>query len=98
MRIAYFTETLPPFIDGVTHTLSHLKKSLSDEGHEFIFLSPIVPGTDGWVGKVSQVISVPVPVYTKYRMGLPAFHDIKATLDKFKPDLVHNVSPFFMGM
>ncbi len=98
MRIAYFTETLPPFIDGVTHTLSYLKKSLSDEGHEFIFLSPIVPGIDGWVGKVSQVISVPVPVYTKYRMGLPAFHDIKATLDKFKPDIVHIVSPFFMGM
>ncbi len=98
MRIAYFTEALPPFIDGVTHTLTHLKKSLVDEGHDFVFFSPILPDTDGWVGKVTEVISVPFPLYNKYRMGLPAFHDIKTTLDKFKPDLVHIVSPFFMGM
>jgi phosphatidylinositol alpha 1,6-mannosyltransferase len=98
MRIAYFTEVLPPYIDGVTHTLTHLKKSLTEEGHEFIFLSPVIPETDGWVGKVKEVISIPFPLYSKYRMGLPAFHDLATTLDKFKPDLVHIVSPFFMGM
>ncbi|HBC46442.1 MAG TPA: glycosyltransferase family 1 protein [candidate division Zixibacteria bacterium] len=98
MRIAYFTEVLPPFVDGVTHTLSHLKTSLADEGHDFIFLSPTVPEIDGWKNKVVPVISIPFPLYTKYRMGLPAFHDIKSTLDKFKPDIVHIVSPFFMGM
>ncbi len=98
MRIAYFTEVLPPFIDGVTHTLSHLKASLTDEGHDFLFLSPITPGVDGWRGKVVEVISVPFPFYTKYRVGLPVFHDIRTALDKFKPDIVHIVSPFFMGM
>jgi glycosyltransferase involved in cell wall biosynthesis len=98
MRIAYFTEVLPPFVDGVTHTLSHLKASLVEEGHEFIFLSPVVPGVDGWRGRVIEIISVPFPFYTKYRVGLPAFHDIRTGLDKFKPDIVHIVSPFFMGM
>jgi phosphatidylinositol alpha 1,6-mannosyltransferase len=98
MKIAYFTEVLPPFIDGVTHTLSHLKTSLTEEGHDYIFLSPVVPQYDGWRGKVVEVISVPFPLYPKYRMGLPAFHDIQTTLDKFQPDIVHIVSPFFMGM
>jgi phosphatidylinositol alpha 1,6-mannosyltransferase len=98
LRIAYFTEVLPPFIDGVTHTLSHLKTSLSEEGHDFIFLSPITPGIDGWRGKVVEVISVPFPFYTKYRVGLPIFHDIRSALDKFQPEIVHIVSPFFMGM
>jgi phosphatidylinositol alpha 1,6-mannosyltransferase len=98
MRIAYFTEVLPPFVDGVTHTLTHLKSSLVEDGHEFIFLSPVVPGVDGWRGRVVEIISVPFPLYTKYRVGLPVFHDIRSTLDKFKPDIVHIVSPFFMGM
>jgi phosphatidylinositol alpha 1,6-mannosyltransferase len=98
MRIAYFTEVLPPFVDGVTHTLTHLKASLVEDGHEFIFLSPVVPGVDGWRGKVVEIISVPFPFYTKYRVGLPAFHDIRSALDNFKPDIVHIVSPFFMGM
>jgi phosphatidylinositol alpha 1,6-mannosyltransferase len=98
MKIAYFTESLPPLTDGVSHTLSYLRTSLISEGHSFRFFAPFVPEPDAWDGKVSEVISIPFPFYTKYRFSLPQFHDLKSALAKFQPDLVHICSPFLLGM
>jgi glycosyltransferase involved in cell wall biosynthesis len=98
MKIAYFTDALPPLADGVSHTLTYLRKSLIKEGHEFLFFSPFVPQPDAWEGKVFEILSVPFPLYTKYKLSLPAFHDLKSKLDKFAPDIVHISSPFFLGM
>jgi len=98
MRIAYFTESLPPLTDGVSHTLTNLRLSLLDEGHDFVFISPFVPHPDGWDGKVYEVISMPFPLYTKYKLALPAFHDLRSVLGKFRPDIIHICSPFFLGM
>ncbi len=98
MRIAYFTESLPPLTDGVSRTLTQLRKSLIDEGHEFIFFSPFVPWPDGWDGKVVEIASAPFPLYPEYRFSLPVLHDIKSKLDVFRPDLVHVCSPFLLGI
>ncbi len=98
MRIAYFTESLPPLVDGVSHTLSYLRESLENEKIEYRFISPFLPAGDGWDNKVTHVLSVPFPLYTKYRISLPAFHDLRTGLGKFKPDLVHICSPFLTGL
>jgi len=98
MRIAYFTESLPPLTDGVSHTLTHLRDSLERNGHDYLFFSPFVPEPDAWNGKVKGIISSPFPLYRKYRFSLPAFHDLKYQLAKFKPDILHICSPFFLGM
>lgn len=98
MKIAYFTESLPPLIDGVSHTLTQLKESLIRDGHDFIFFSPFVPKPDGWGGKVFEIVSMPFPLYTKYKVSLPSLHDIRHKLDNFKPDILHVCSPFFLGI
>ena len=98
MKIAYFTESLPPLVDGVSHTLSYLRESLQNENVEYRFISPFLPEGEGWDGKVTPVISMPFPLYTKYRISLSAFHDLRTFLGKFKPDLVHICSPFLLGL
>ncbi len=98
MKIAYFTESLPPLTDGVSHTLSYLRRSLIDEGHDFMFFSPFVPEPDAWDGRVMEVISIPFPLYSKYRFSLPHFHDLKTALARFRPDIVHICSPFMLGL
>jgi len=98
MRIAYFTESLPPLVDGVSHSLGYLHKSLISHEIECRFYSPFLPADKSWEGSVCQVISIPFPLYTRYRVSLPAFHDLKYSLDKFRPDLVHTCSPFFLGL
>lgn len=98
MRITYFTESLPPLVDGVSHTLGYLQKSLESHNIDYRFHSPFLPTGNSWDGRAAQLLSVPFPLYTKYRVCLPAFHDLRGSLDKFKPDLVHICSPFFLGI
>lgn len=98
MKIAFFTESLPPLIDGVSHTLEYLRKSMASLNVEYKFYSPFFPTEREWEGHVTQIISTPFPLYPKYRIALPAFHDLRHSLEKFNPDLVHTCSPFFLGM
>jgi glycosyltransferase involved in cell wall biosynthesis len=97
MKVAYFTESLPPLVDGVSHTLSYLQKSLEAEKIDYMFFSPFLPTDENWADKVEHILSVPFPLYTKYRVSLPAFHDLRNSLAQFAPDIIHICSPFFLG-
>ncbi len=98
MKVAYFTESLPPNKDGVTKTLCHLVNTLESEKIEYKFYSPVKPDeTFEWTRKVRKVPSVPFALYDYYRMGLPYFEGIFQELDEFRPDLVHIVSQTLLG-
>ncbi len=98
MRVVYFTESLPPLTDGVSRTLSYLKKTLDSENVDYKFYSPFCPVDSDWKDKVYKIISVPFPLYTNYRISLPSFHDLEHALEKFQPDLIHICSPFLSGL
>jgi glycosyltransferase involved in cell wall biosynthesis len=51
-----------------------------------------------WSGRVQVVASLPFLPYDYYRVGLPYFQGIDQALNRFSPDLVHAVSPTFLGM
>lgn len=98
MKVAYFTESLPPNQDGVVNTLCHLVDTLESEKIEYKFYSPVKPDSGfSWTEKVRKVPSVPFALYDYYRMGLPYFEGIFDELDAFKPDLVHVVSQTPLG-
>lgn len=99
MRIAYFSETMPPQTDGVTRTLARLADTLQSEGVEFRFFSAMVPdGTVRWRDCVHRVPSLPFLPYDYYRIGIPLFNTLDAPLDAFEPDLVHAVNPTPLGL
>ncbi len=99
MRVAYFTESLPPMTDGVARTLTHLVNTLESEQVDYRFFSPIKPtAAIEWHGKVRKVFSVPFVLYDTYRVGVPYFHGLQAELDSFQPDLIHIVSPTLLGL
>jgi len=98
MRIAYFTESLPPSTDGVANTMTQLCRSLVTRGVEALFFSPFEPGRGTlWDNRVIRVASFPLWLYPDYRIGLPAMSDIFNRLDRFRPDLVHAASPTPLG-
>ncbi|MBN1782879.1 glycosyltransferase family 1 protein [bacterium] len=98
MKVAYFTESLPPNKDGVTKTLCRLVDTLESEKIEYKFYSPVKPDESvEWTRKVRKVPSVPFALYDYYRMGLPYFEGIFQELDAFRPDLVHIVSQTLLG-
>ena len=99
MRIAYFTESLPPNTDGVVKTLCHLVDYLQEKMIDFHFFSPVKPDpTYSWHEKVTKVSSIPFALYSYYKMGLPYFDGIDKKLDKFAPDLIHIASPTPLGV
>ncbi|HEX8274804.1 MAG TPA: glycosyltransferase family 1 protein [Longimicrobiaceae bacterium] len=94
MKIAYFTESLLPHVDGVSRTLAQLFGTLETRGVEFRVYSPFVPGPDvPWSGRVRPVRFVRFPLYPDYRVSLPLGHGVGPELDAWGPDLVHVVSP-----
>ena len=98
MRVAYFTESLPPLTDGVARTYTWLAEALNDAGVDFRFVSPCLPlEAEPWRGRVLQQASVAFPLYTYYRMGLPYPPRLYRELDAFKPDLIQVASPTLLG-
>jgi phosphatidylinositol alpha 1,6-mannosyltransferase len=100
VRIAYFTESLYPHVDGVSRTLGRLFSFLHARGEEFIVFSPFVPGPDvEWRERVCPVRYVRFPLYPDYRVSLPLVsRHVARELAAFDPRLVHVVSPTPMAM
>lgn len=94
MRIAYFTESMLPLVDGVSVTLGHLFDTLEHRGVEFRVYSAFAPPAEiPWASRVRVLPSVPFPLYTDYRVSLPWGRGLEAELDRWAPDLVHVASP-----
>ena len=94
MKVAYFTESLLPHVDGVSRTLAQLFGYLETHGVDFRVFSPFVPPPElPWAHRVRRVPYVHVPVYPDYRVSLPVGHKASQRLDDYGPDLIHVVSP-----
>ncbi len=100
MRVAYFTESLYPHVDGVSRTLAQLFATLEERGVDFLVFSPFVPSTSvSWSGRVRPVRFVRFPLYPDYRVSLPVLsRGVARELKGFGPDLLHVASPTPMAL
>lgn len=97
MRIALFTETFLPKIDGIVtrlcRTLDHLQKS----GDEITIITPDLGLKDYQGSPILGLSGVPLPQYPELRLALPR-PAIGRWLDRFRPDLIHVVNPAVVGL
>jgi len=100
MRIAYFTDTFFPQINGVSNTLDKLDKYLSKKGIGHLFLAPYYPGTErnSEYVNVKRFKSVSFPVYPECRLSIPSYPNLCKIIKGFNPDLIHLVTPFGIGL
>ena len=97
MRVALFTETFLPKVDGIVTRLSHTVDHLQRLGHEVLVVSP-EGGLDEHCGaKIYGVPGFPLPLYPELKLALPR-PSIGQELENFKPDLVHIVNPAVLGL
>jgi glycosyltransferase involved in cell wall biosynthesis len=94
MKVAYFTESLLPHVDGVSRTLAQLFGTLERRGVDFRIFSPFKPGPEiSWSTRVHEIPYVRFPLYKDYRLASPIGHRATERLDAYRPDLIHVVSP-----
>lgn len=100
MRIAYFTDTYMPQVNGVTNTLDKLGGYLSGRNIEHMFFAPEYPGKTVTLREksVKRFKSVSFPLYPECRLSLPVYAGLCRYADCFKPDIVHLVTPLGIGL
>jgi len=97
LRLALFTETFLPKVDGVVNTLCHLLDYLAARGHRAIVFAPEGSPPEYAGMPVISLPCCPFPFYPELKLGLP-FLDVSSQIDHFRPDLIHVLNPFSLGL
>jgi glycosyltransferase involved in cell wall biosynthesis len=97
MRIALFTETFLPKVDGIVTRLRHTVEHLQRSGDQVLIFSPDGGLTEHKGAKIYGVPGVPLPLYPELKLAFPR-PSIGEALERFRPDLVHIVNPAVLGL
>lgn len=97
MRIALFTETFLPKVDGIVTRLRHTVDHLQRLGDQVLVIAPDGGLREHKGAKVYGVSGFPLPLYPELKLALPR-PAIGEELERFKPDLIHVVNPAVLGL
>ncbi|MFC1754407.1 glycosyltransferase, partial [Thermoproteota archaeon] len=101
MKIAVFTDTFIPEINGVVTSAKKLLIGLEKRGHGIIVFSPKYATNIDHIGKAIKIIRYPsasLPNYKEVRFVLPNAPDIANRIRLFKPDVIYSLTPASMGL
>jgi phosphatidylinositol alpha 1,6-mannosyltransferase len=101
MRIAIVTESFPPDVNGVAHSVVRVAEHLQRRGHHPLVIAPQPPSGLPRVGgafpfPVVRVPSVPLPGYPSLRLGLPG-PALTRALVEHGTDVLHLAAPVVLG-
>lgn len=98
MRVALFTETFLPKVDGIVTVLILLMDHLIQRNIEFMVVAPRIGDSvkDYRGKKVVGVPSVTFPLYPELKFGPPTLGTYRE-VKNFKPDIAHFIHPTLVG-
>lgn len=91
MNVALFTDTYPPFINGVSTSVYNLAHALMDHGHNVIVITP--RSDDGELEYKDNVLRIPGLEMKKlygYRLTKVYSSEAFNIVKDFEPDVIHN--------
>ena len=97
MRIALFTETFLPKVDGIVTRLRHTIEHLERNGDRVLVVAPEGGLTEYKGAKIYGIPGMPLPLYPELKLALPPIGTRQA-IEEFQPDLIHVVNPAFLGV
>jgi glycosyltransferase involved in cell wall biosynthesis len=102
MRIAIFTDTYPPQVNGVARTLARLVGHLVDTGHEVALVTTRGDGQGptpdaGRLAFELRLPGMPVPVYPELLLPRWPNRRERQFLEAFDPDVVHCATESVLG-
>ncbi len=97
MKIAFFTETFLPKVDGIVTRLTKTIEYLVKNGDDVIVFCPEGSPNNYKGAKIIGVAAMPLPLYPELKLGLPGAA-VSEALEEFQPDLIHVVNPAVLGL
>jgi glycosyltransferase involved in cell wall biosynthesis len=97
VRIALFTETFLPKVDGIVTRLCHTIRHLTAHGNEVLVIAPKGAPRRFARAKVFGMPGIPLPLYPELTLAAPG-PAIGRVLRRFRPDVIHVVNPAVLGL
>jgi glycosyltransferase involved in cell wall biosynthesis len=97
MRVAIFTDTFAPHVNGVARTLARLVRALDDRGHRARVFTVDDPRATS-AGDVVRWPGIPFWGYPELRLASPSASAVTTRLLDWSPSLVHVATPFGIGL
>jgi glycosyltransferase involved in cell wall biosynthesis len=100
MKVALFTDTFLPQVNGVSLTLARLAEFLESKGVSVRIFAPKTKagGDDFFAGHLHRFASFPFFLYPDCRIAVPNLLSIGRVMRADPPDLIHVATPFNMGL
>lgn len=97
MRIGIFTDTYPPYINGVSTSISMLEYALKKKGHQ-VFIVTVNPEnmTYKYGKNIIRIPGIPIGIYDYRLTGIYPLRAIK-TIKKWNLDVIHSHTEFGIG-
>ncbi|MDE5084246.1 MAG: glycosyltransferase family 1 protein [Trichodesmium sp. St18_bin1] len=97
MKIALFTETFLPKIDGIVTRLSHTVEHLQRSGDRVLIFSPAGGLTEYQGAEICGIEGFPLPLYPELKLAIPT-PTIGEKLEQLQPDIIHVANPAVLGL
>ncbi len=97
LRVALFTDTRLPQLNGVTRTLHRLERAIRARGGEVRTWTPRDPRAEPH-DDVHELRAVPFWAYPELRIALPDGRRVEREVERWSPNLVHAATPFGAGL
>lgn len=99
MRIGMFTDTYPPYINGVSTSIVMLKRALEKKGHQVFVVTvnnEITKYRYEENGKVIRIPGLPIGIYDYRLSGIYPIRCVNK-IKKWKLDVIHSHTEFGVG-
>lgn len=99
LNLVVVTETWPPEVNGVAHTIKRMVDGLRARGHRINLIRPRQPDDAAGKAQDDEMLtpSCAIPGYSGLRFGLPVFWRVLRFLREVRPDVVQVVTEGPLG-
>jgi glycosyltransferase involved in cell wall biosynthesis len=97
LRLALFSDTYPPQINGVAPTLARLVKAVESRGGAVQVVTVSDPEATG-DPQVERWPSIPFWAYPQLQMAAPRRDKALDLIERWKPNLIHSTTEFGVGL
>lgn len=97
MKIAIFSDTYFPQVNGVAQSLKRLTDHLEKRKIQYEIFAPEINDAPSYPN-INQFFSLPFLLYPECRTVIANPKKIKAKLQQFQPDIIHIATPYMMGL